>query len=860
MTASGNTLQTIKLVGLDCPDCAAKLEQRIRKLPGVCSAQVNFAASKLIIDSNLPWITIVQTIKDAGYDVEIEGRKIEPAKTSVIRITDLDCPDCAAKLEKRITAIPGISSARLNFATAKLVVEHTVPLEKILAEIAKAGQKAELEGVVGGFQTSVFHLSGLDCMDCAAKLEQKLRATKGIQDAAVNFGAVKLTVTHNLNPEAIVRLVAEAGYQASLDTNKIAAFKLQKEGFLKTNQRLITTVVSGFALLIGWILSTQPVIPKIAVILLYVFTMLSGGFWTFRRGFSSIKAGIFDMNVLMTIAVTGAAIIGEWFEGASVAFLYSVSNLLESYTMEKTRQSIRSLMEIAPKEALIRRGETEINLPVEAIQIGDVVIVKPGEKIAVDGVVIEGVSTVNQAPITGESLPVEKTVDDAVYAGTINQYGTLEIRVTKLTADSTLAKIIHLVEEAQAGRAPSQAFVDKFARYYTPAVMIGALGLALIPPLFLGQPWSPWIYRALALIVVACPCALVISTPVAIVAAIGNAAKNGVLIKGGVYLEEAGSLSVVAFDKTGTLTEGIPEVTEIIPLTDMAEDKLLEIAAAIESRSEHPLAEAIVRKAKQGEIRFPGVELFESFSGKGAKACIAAETYYIGNRRLFQELGVATEQEQLAKNLNGLEKQGKTAMLLGTNQGILGIIAVTDAVRDASKEAIAELHKSGIRKVVMLTGDNQDTARTIATELGVDEFEADLLPQDKVEAIKRLANQYGKVAMVGDGINDAPALATATVGIAMGAAGTDTALETADIVLMSDDLGKLSYTMALSQKALRIIKQNISFSLILKAILVVIIFPGWLSLWMAVLGDMGASILVTLNGLRLAGKRVNRMS
>jgi Cd2+/Zn2+-exporting ATPase len=851
---SGNTSQTIKLAGLDCPDCAAKLEQRISKLPGVSSAQVHFAASKLTVSSSQPLEIIIRTIKEAGYDVATEVPKTERTKTSVIRITDLDCPDCAAKLEKRIAAFPGIISVKLNFATTKLVVEHTSSLEKILEEIAKAGQTAEVEGAEADFQTAVFRLGGLDCMDCAAKLEQRLKAAAGIQEAAVNFGAAKLTVTHHLTTEAIVKLVTEAGYEASLDTNQTAAHKQTKEGFLKTNQRLITSAASGITLLIAWILSAQPAVPKMAIVLLYVFTMLAGGFWTFRRGFSALKAGIFDMNVLMTIAVSGAAIIGEWFEGASVAFLYSVSNLLESYTMEKTRQSIRSLMEIAPKEALVRRDGAEISLPVAEIQIDDLVIVKPGEKIAVDGVVSAGISTVNQAPITGESLPVEKTVDDAVYAGTINQYGALEIRVTKLAADSTLAKIIHLVEEAQAGRAPSQAFVDKFARYYTPAVMIGAVGLALIPPLFLSQPWSPWIYRALALIVVACPCALVISTPVAIVAAIGNAAKNGVLIKGGVYLEEAGSLSVIAFDKTGTLTEGRPEVTDIIPLVNMAEEKLLAIAAAIEARSEHPLAEAIVRKAEHEKTKLPTTELFESLSGKGAKARIDAETYYIGNLRLFQELGFAAK--EIADKLNELQKQGKTTVILGNDQGLLGIIAVTDAVRDESKEAIRELHTAGIKKIAMLTGDNRDTARAIAAGLGVDEFEAGLLPQEKVAAIQRLAAKYGKVAMVGDGINDAPALATATVGIAMGAAGTDTALETADIVLMSDDLSKVRYTMALSRKTLRIIKQNIGFSLILKAILVIIIFPGWLSLWMAVLGDMGASILVTLNGLRLAGKRV----
>ncbi|WXJ95661.1 Cadmium-transporting ATPase [Neomoorella carbonis] len=583
---------------------------------------------------------------------------------------------------------------------------------------------------------------------------------------------------------------------------------------------------------------------------LFLTAMIAGGWGNARKAWYSLPRLDFNMSVLMTIAVIGAAALGEWEEGAAVAFLYSVSEMLESWTMGRVRRSIRALMDIAPRAARIRRqaGE-EIEVPVEEIQVGDVMIVHPGEKIAMDGRIIKGVSAVNEAPITGEAVPVAKGPGAEVYAGTLNTHGSLEVEVTKLVRDTTIARIIHLVEEAQARRAPSQAFVDRFAAVYTPIVLALAAGIVLVPPLLLGYPWGPWIYRGLALLVVACPCALVVSTPVAIVSAIGNAARNGVLIKGGVYLEQAGALTAVAFDKTGTLTKGEPTVTDIIPLGRLAEEELLQIAASLEARSEHPLAQAVVKAAEARGLTIKPAEDFNALTGRGARGVVSGRTVYIGNLGLFTELGMETK--AVAGRVRLLQEEGKTAMVVATAEDFLGIIAVADEVRETSAAAIAALKRSGIRRTVMLTGDNETTARTIASRVGVDEFRAELLPQDKVKAVQELLQQYGKVAMVGDGINDAPALATATVGIAMGGAGTDTALETADIVLMADDLTRLPFTIRLSRAALGVIRQNIGFSLAVKAMAVAAVFPGWLTLWLAILADMGASLLVTLNGMRL---------
>lgn len=559
------------------------------------------------------------------------------------------------------------------------------------------------------------------------------------------------------------------------------------------------------------------------------------------------------MKTLMTIAVIGAAFIGEWGEGATVVILFAISEALETYSMDKARQSIRSLMDIAPKEAFIRRGNKEFTVDVDEIQIGDIMIVKPGQKIAMDGIVVKGLSAVNQAAITGESVPVAKTVDDEVFAGTLNEEGLLEVKVTKHVDDTTIAKIIHLVEEAQAERAPSQAFVDRFAKYYTPIIMLIALGVAILPPLLLGAEWDKWIYQGLAVLVVGCPCALVISTPVSIVTAIGNAARNGVLIKGGIHLEEMGAIKAIAFDKTGTLTKGIPVVTDYVPQPNTDSNDLLKIVAALENGSQHPLASAIMKKAEDEKLTYQSVTIedFSSITGKGIKGKVNKTMYYVGSPNLFEEILSKGIPNHLKSQIIDLQNQGKTVMVAGTTTEVLGLLAVADELRENSKDVIQKLHSLGIQKTIMLTGDNSGTAKAIGQQVGVSDLQAELLPQDKLTFIKELRGKYERVAMVGDGVNDAPALAASTVGVAMGGAGTDTALETADIALMADDLGKLPFTVNLSRKALSIIKQNITFSLGIKLVALLLVIPGWLTLWIAIFADMGATLIVTLNGLRL---------
>lgn len=696
-------------------------------------------------------------------------------------------------------------------------------------------------------EMKTYRVQGFTCANCAAKFENNVKSLPGVQDAKVNFGASKITVWGTTTIEELEKAGAFENLKVREDKEK----SVKREPFWKQKEN-IKVYISAVLLVISWFLGKQYGEEHIFATIGYAAAILIGGYSLFIKGFKNLVRLNFDMNTLMTVAILGAAAIGEWGEGATVVILFAISEALERYSMDKARQSIESLMDIAPKEALIRRGNEEMMVPVDDIQVGDIMIVKPGQKLAMDGIVIKGTSTLNQAAITGESVPVAKTVGDEVFAGTLNEEGLLEVKVTKRVEDTTLSKIIHLVEEAQAERAPSQAFVDRFAKYYTPAIIIFALLLAVIPPLFMGADWSEWIYRGLAVLVVGCPCALVISTPVSIVTAIGNAAKNGVLIKGGIYLEEAGSLKVIAFDKTGTLTKGIPSVTDVVTYNGN-ENELMTITAAIEKGSQHPLASAIIRKAEEDGLNFNdlSVEEFQSITGKGVKAKVNNAMYYVGSPGLFEELLPNGIQSEIKEQITTLQTQGKTVMVLGTEKEILALIAVADEIRESSKEVIRKLHQVGIEKTVMLTGDNQRTAEAIGKQVGVSDIKADLLPEDKLNFIKELRDKYRSVAMVGDGVNDAPALAASTVGVAMGGAGTDTALETADIVLMSDDLSKLPYTIKLSRKALAIIKQNITFSLGIKALSLLLIVPGWLTLWLAIFADMGATLIVTLNSLRL---------
>ena len=703
---------------------------------------------------------------------------------------------------------------------------------------------SEQQGKLPEEEMKTYRVQGFTCTNCAAIFESNVKGLPGVEDAKVNFGASKVYV----KGDATIEELEKAGAFENLKIRDEKEQKVEREPFWKQKEN-IKVYISVVLLVISWFLGEQYGEEHILPTIGYAASILIGGYSLFIKGFKNLSRLKFDMNTLMTIAILGAAVIGEWGEGAMVVILFAISEALERYSMDKARQSIESLMDIAPKEALIRRGTEEMMVHVEDIQVGDIMIVKPGQKLAMDGTVIKGTSTLNQAAITGESVPVTKTINDEVFAGTLNEEGLLEVKVTKRVEDTTLSKIIHLVEEAQAERAPSQAFVDKFAKYYTPAIVILAALIAVLPPLF-GGDWSEWIYQGLAILVVGCPCALVVSTPVAVVTAIGNAAKNGVLIKGGIHLEEAGRLKAIAFDKTGTLTKGIPAVTDVVTYGGNEND-LMMITAAIEKGSQHPLASAIIRKAEENGLNINGVsvEEFQSITGKGVKAKVNNQMYYVGSPNLFEELHKTIE-SNIKENITRMQIEGKTVMVLGTEKEILSLIAVADEMRETSRDVINKLNHIGI-ETVMLTGDNERTAQAIGKQVGVSDIKADLLPEDKLNFVKKLREKHQSVAMVGDGVNDAPALAAASVGVAMGGAGTDTALETADIALMSDDLSKLPYTIKLSRKALVIIKQNITFSLAIKLVALLLVMPGWLTLWIAIFADMGATLLVTLNSLRL---------
>jgi len=571
-----------------------------------------------------------------------------------------------------------------------------------------------------------------------------------------------------------------------------------------------------------------------------------------RRTIAGLRTFVFDINVLMVVAVAGAVFLGDYAEAASVIFLFAVAEWLEARTLERARRAIRGLVDATPAAALVRDAAGERRVDVSAIRVGDVIVVRPGEKIPLDGAVISGASSVNQAPITGESLPVEKSAGDAVFAGTVNGSGVLDVTVTRVGSDTTLARIIHLVERAQSQRAPAQTLVERFARVYTPAVIALAIALALVPPLLFGATWHVWIYRALVLLVVSCPCALVISTPVSIVAALAGAARKGVLIKGGAHLERTSQVRCVAFDKTGTLTYGSPQVVEVVPLngTDgVGEASIVGLAAAVERRSTHPIAQAIVDHAEAASVRPAPAANVESLSGRGAEGDVAGARVLLGNHRLFEERRLCSS--AIHVELDRVAALGGTPVIVARNQEPIGIISVADRMRDAGRDTVDQLKRQGVEAVVMLTGDNHSTATAIASELGFDEVRADLLPEDKVAAIQDLRRKYGSVAMVGDGINDAPALATADVGIAMGAIGSDAALETADVALMADELLKIPYTFRLSRKTLRNIRANLAISVVMKAAFVGAAIAGVATLWMAVLADTGASVIVIANALRL---------
>jgi len=767
-----------------------------------------------------------------------------------------ECEHCVTRLQEALLAYKGVTKAHVDTSgeTPRLCL-HYDPNLISLVQVERAAREAGL-AVQNRYRHRMLNLSGMDCADCALTLERGVGQLDGVLWVAVNFPAAKMRLEYDseaVSDEAIVGRIRALGYDVAERRREIGPPSPGGlRGFLafvRGRRREMMTLLAGLLIILAFALETPGVTTTITHTI-YAAAILVGGYYVARSGLTALwTTRSLDINFLMTVAAVGAMFIGEWEEGALVVFLFSLGETLESYTLDRARNAIRSLMDLAPPEATRLRNGLEERVPVESLQVGDIILVRPGERIPMDGVIVAGSSAVNQAPITGESVPVEKQPGDEVFAGTINGQGTLEVRVTRLAQDNTLSRIIHMVEEAQAQKAPSQRFVDLFARYYTPAVVGVAVLVATLPPLLLGVDFFTWLFRALVLLVIACPCALVISTPVSIVSAISNAARQGVLIKGGAYLEEAGSLQVVAFDKTGTLTEGRPSVTDVIPLDSLSADEVLRLAAAVESRSEHPLAQAIVREARHRGLDFTPANDFRALTGRGASATLEGKTVWIGNRELFA--GHVALPPAEVERLERLEGEGKTVMLLGDETGILGLIAVADRLRPEASEAVAGLREAGIREMVMLTGDNERTARAIAASVGVDRVRAGLLPEEKVAAIQDLLAQHGKVAMVGDGVNDAPALAAATVGIAMGGAGTDQALETADIVLMADDLTKLPFAIQLSRRARRVIGQNIVFALLVKVAFLGLALAGWATLWMAVFADVGASLIVIFNGMRL---------
>jgi Cd2+/Zn2+-exporting ATPase len=620
----------------------------------------------------------------------------------------------------------------------------------------------------------------------------------------------------------------------------------------------VFTAVTFVTMIGGLIAENWSAAPPYLATVLYAIAYFTGGIFGLKAGLQSLRARTIDIDLLMILAAIGAAIVGQPFEGAMLLFLFSLSNVLQEYALGRTRDAIRAMMTLRPTQALVRRGSQTVILSIEQIVVGDHMLVKPGERIALDGVVLVGESEIDQASITGESMPVSKEPGDTVFAGTINQNGYLEIGVTKLAKDSTIARLIQMVEEAQSEKAETQRFIDKFEQYYALGVILLTAAAIIIPPLFLGEAFNEAFYRAMTIMVAASPCAIVISTPATVLSAIGNGARRGVLFKGGVYVENAATIKVVAFDKTGTLTIGKPQVTDIATCAswDGDEEALLAMAAAVEMKSEHPLAQAVVTAAEQRGLTLPEAQDFQATTGKGVRARVNGRVLHIGNRRYFE----AFSSENLAPAtaiVERLEAEGKTSVLIAQTDDhdhdalILGVIAFADVLRSDAAQVIVDLKKQGIEHIVMLTGDNDTVARHIAAQVGVDAVYAELLPQDKVTVVEQVRAQYGPVAMIGDGVNDAPALATADIGIAMGAAGTDVALETADIVLMSDNLHNLPYVFGLSRKTRQTLVVNLVFAMGMIGLMLAAIFFSDLSLPAAVIGHEGGTVLVSLNGLRM---------
>lgn len=702
---------------------------------------------------------------------------------------------------------------------------------------------------------TILYIPGMDCAAEEVLIRKKLSQISDIKSIKFNLIQEQITVFHELPDTVIIQsALKEMGMNPEEidETNQNKSAKDHTFSEPLTYKIWILPIVSVVMAFLAEILTffINPEVNELIGKSLAALAILLSGKESFIKGMRAIKTFTLNINFLMVIAVIGAILIGEWPEAAMVTSLFAIAEMIEKYALDRARNAIRSLIEITPDSATVQneQGAWE-KIEVSLVKINQIIWVKPGERIPLDGVIVSGNTSVNQAPITGESLPINKKTGDQVFAGSINEEGSFEFRVTTTQNNTTLSRIIRAIEQAQSEKAPTERFVDLFSRYYTPIMVVMAILVATVPYLLFGANFYPWLYKALVLLVIACPCALVISTPVTVVSGLAAAAKHGILIKGGTYLENGRKLKVIALDKTGTLTEGKPAVTDIVPLTDMEEKAIVQLAASLNSHSNHPIAKAITAHwLKYQDSKLLQVSDFESITGRGVTGIINGVRYYIGNHLLIEEKGICSP--VVEQSLEQLEKHGKTTLILGNEKGAIAAFAVADELRDTSIEAIKSLHALGIA-TVMITGDNLATAETIGRKVGIDRVEANLLPENKLSKVTLLLKEYHFVGMIGDGVNDAPALAKASIGFAMGAAGTDTAIETADIALMEDNLNKVPFFIQLSRKTSRILTENISLSISVKLLFFILAILGKSTLWMAVFADMGASIIVVFNGLRL---------
>lgn len=780
------------------------------------------------------------------------------ASSFSLRLVLPDVPDgedaCITRLRSLIAGHEGVSLSHVTTDGEALCVHFDparIPLAEVERLVTAAGARLANEY---GHVSIPFR--GTPSEDSGRGLEDLLKHAPGVLEVVANVPARLVRVEFDrrvTDAERLAQLVAQAGFQTAVPAlSTVAPAVPPASAWYRANRELAWSLSAGVFLAIGWVGQRVWGWPGAASIPLYLLAYAFGAWDLVRHAVARLRRGVFtfDIDLLMLVAAVGAAVLGEWAEGAFLLTLFALAHALEHYAMDRARGAIRALTELAPSQARVRRDGADVEVPVEAVAVGEIVLVRPGDRIPVDGIVATGRSSVNQAPVTGESVPVDKSDGDEVFAGTVNGEGALEIRTTRAVGDRTLDRVIRLVENAQTAKAPTQQFTDRFERIFVPIVLVAAALVMLVPPLAGWSTWEVAVYRSLALLVAASPCALALGTPSAVLAAIAQAARRGVLIKGGVHLENLGTLKVVAFDKTGTLTVGRPEVTDVVVLDADTPEALLRVAAAVERQSQHPLAQAVVRAAIDRKIEAPDAGPLESVTARGVRAIVEGKVVEIGSTRLWTDRQIAIPMA-IEVTLDRLQKDGRSTMIVRHGTEWLGVLGLADQPRPEVRAILEQLRALSLRPLVMLTGDNRGVAEAVARTIGIDDVRSDLLPEDKVTAIRALMDTHGRLAMVGDGVNDAPALALATVGIAMGGAGTAVALETADVALMGDDLATLPFAVGLSRQAARIIKQNLALSMAVIALLVVATLGGWAGIGTAVLLHEGSTMVVVVNSLRL---------